>query len=77
VGALPRLDRPDTHPSAAVDAESGTYVDLGSGCRMSFFDLAVALGIYHDYRDAIADLGGNLCKKHHSRMLRKPSQHPR
>ena len=51
------VDRPDDHPSAAVHASTGTYCDLGSGVRLSLFDLAVTLGVYRDFHDAVSDLG--------------------
>lgn len=50
------IGRDDTNPSAAVHQESGSYVDLGSGLRLSLFDLGVQMGVYHDWRDAASDL---------------------
>lgn len=52
------IDREDKHPSAAIHAESGYYVDQGSGVRMNLYDLAVRLSICRDRREAIALLGG-------------------
>lgn len=51
------VDREDANPSAAISRTSGSYVDLGSGLRLSLFDLGVHLGIYHDWREAASDLG--------------------
>lgn len=51
------LDRPDKNPSAAIHPETGTFVDRGNGLRLSFFDLGVALGQFHDWRDALHQLG--------------------
>lgn len=51
------IDRDDVHPSAAIHQESGTYVDRGSGLKLSFFDLGVEMNIYRDWRDAASDLG--------------------
>lgn len=51
------IDREDKRPSAAMHVESGTYVDLGSGTRLKFFDLAVALGAYGDWKTAKNHLG--------------------
>lgn len=54
------IDRPDTNASAAVHRESGYYRDLGpSDARYRFLDLAVALGAYHDWREAADDLRRN------------------
>jgi len=50
--------REDDHPSAAIHVESGYYVDSGSGLRLRFLDLAVAMGAYPTVQDAIQDLGG-------------------
>ncbi len=50
------VDREDRNPSAAIHAESGQYVDLGSGLRLSLFDLGVFRGVYRDWRDAATDL---------------------
>jgi Bifunctional DNA primase/polymerase, N-terminal len=52
------IDRDDHHPSAAIHRESGSYVDMGSGTRLSLFDLAASLAIYRDWREALDDLGG-------------------
>jgi hypothetical protein len=46
------VDREDNHPSAAVHEVEGNYVDRGSGLALSFFDLAVLMGVYHDWREA-------------------------
>jgi hypothetical protein len=46
------INRPDAVASAAVNIHTGSYVDLGSATRMGFFDLAVMLGVYVDYRSA-------------------------
>lgn len=52
------IDREDRRPSAAIHAESGYYVDQGSGARMSLYDLAVSLGVYRDRAEAVASLRG-------------------
>jgi hypothetical protein len=51
------IDREDRNPSAAIHQESGCYVDLGSGLRLSLFDIGVELGVYPNWRDAASDLG--------------------
>jgi hypothetical protein len=51
------FNRDDKVKSAAVSKVTGGYNDKGSGLRLGLFDLAVALGIYTDWRDAVADLG--------------------
>jgi hypothetical protein len=51
------LDREDRNPSAAVNAVTGTYKDLGSGLGLGLFDLAAACGQGSDWREAVAILG--------------------
>jgi len=51
------IDRDDVHPSAAIHQESGSYVDHGSGTKLSLFDLGASLGIYSDWKEAINQLG--------------------
>lgn len=55
------IGREDTHPSAAIHATKGIYVDQGSGERLSLPDLAVRLGAFHDRIEAYRSL------KHHAR----------
>ena len=51
------IDRADANPSAAVHRQSGYYRDLGpSDAKLSFLELAVALGAYADKASAINDL---------------------
>lgn len=50
------FDRDDDHPSAAIHEESGFYVDSGSGNRLRFPELAVALGAYFTVEDAAREL---------------------
>lgn len=52
------IDREDRTPSAALNVETGRYVDFGTGLRLSFVDLGIALGRYSDHRQAIQDLKG-------------------
>lgn len=52
------VGREDSRPSAAIHAESGYYVDSGSGLRLGLPDLAVACGAYATPEDAIEDIGG-------------------
>lgn len=47
------IDREDKRPSAAIHSETGYYVDLGSGLRLSIYDLAVRLGVYLDHDEAV------------------------
>jgi hypothetical protein len=48
--------REDRNPSASLSAETGRYWE--PGCRtVSLFDLAVSLGIYLSFADAVRDLG--------------------
>lgn len=51
------IDREDRNPSAAVHNTSGVYVDLGSGTKLSFIGLGIALGAFSDFQDAIQQLG--------------------
>lgn len=50
------IDREDRTPSAAVSATTGRYWEPGER-TISLFELGVRLGIYLDWRDAVADLG--------------------
>lgn len=47
------VDREDSTPSCAFHAESGVYKDFGSGATLSLFDLAVALGAFKTWCDAL------------------------
>ena len=51
------IDRQDVKPSAAINAESGMYVDRGSGTRLKFFELAATIGGYTDWQSAVQLLG--------------------
>jgi len=51
------IDREDVHASAAIHKESGSYVDHGSGVKLSLFDLGAQLGVYSDWKEAIQQLG--------------------
>lgn len=53
------IDRDDRTPSASIHEGSGTYWEPGER-SISLFDLAVRLGIYSDWREAVADLGSRL-----------------
>lgn len=57
------IGREDRTPSAQVSEESGWYVDFATGESFGFFDLAARLGVYADWRDAVADLG----ERYHAR----------
>jgi hypothetical protein len=46
------FDRDDKTPSAAIHRKAGVYVDKGSGLKLSFFDLAVAIAGFPDWRSA-------------------------
>jgi hypothetical protein len=50
------IDREDSRPSAAVHVDSGAYVDLGSGLKLSLAGLGVTLHQFHDIRDALSQL---------------------
>ncbi len=50
------VDREDIHPSAAINRQSGYYVDRGSGLKLSLFDLGVRLGVFRDRREAFQTL---------------------
>jgi hypothetical protein len=50
------VEREDINPSAGFHAESGRYWEPGEKA-ISLFDLAVRLGIYGDWREAVSDLG--------------------
>ena len=64
------IDRRDEKPSAAVDIETGRYVDLGSGTRLGLFNLAVALGVAPDFRSAVSALGEQYRAKQREAMQR-------
>lgn len=51
------IGRPDAHPSGIFNVETGVYWDAWIGKGMSLLDVGVSLGIYADWRDALADLG--------------------
>ena len=51
------IHREDKNPSAGIHIETGTYAEPGAGVKLSLFDLSAELGVYADFRDAIADLG--------------------
>lgn len=57
------IDRDDSNPSAAIQAESGVYVDKGSGRKLSFFKVAVARNVYASKEDAVAHLGAMFCAR--------------
>lgn len=47
------IDREDKMPSAGFDAETGVYSDRGgNNTTLSFFDLAVALCVFKDWKEA-------------------------
>ena len=47
------VDRPDDHPSAAVNVHTGHYRDLGGeGLSLSFFDLAAHVKQFSSWKDA-------------------------
>lgn len=50
------VGREDRNPSASLSAVSGRYWEPGER-TISLFELAVRLGIYLDWRDAVTDLG--------------------
>jgi hypothetical protein len=52
-GFLPchAIDRDDSHPSCSFHVDDGFYKDQRDGRTLSFFDLAVALGAFRDWRD--------------------------
>lgn len=51
------IDRDDRNPSASIHSDTGIYWEPGEPRAISLFDLAVRLGIYSDWREAVADLG--------------------
>lgn len=50
------VGREDRNPSASISVETGRYWEPGEH-SIGLFDLAVRLGIYADWRDAVDDLG--------------------
>jgi hypothetical protein len=58
------IDREDRTPSASIHSVSGSYWEPGERV-ISLFDLSVRLGIYSDWREAVADLGA----RHHCREV--------
>lgn len=52
------VDREDKTPSAGFDPVTGVYHDFGSALKLSFFDLAVALGVYRDWKEAMVSVAG-------------------
>jgi hypothetical protein len=53
------LDRPDNNPSARISIETGRYWEPGDGA-IGLFDLAVRLGAYGSWTEAVNDLGDQL-----------------
>jgi hypothetical protein len=51
------LGREDRNPSASISAETGRYWDPDRPRTISLFELGAELGVYLDWRDAVADLG--------------------
>jgi hypothetical protein len=51
------LGREDRHPSAGFHPGLGVYCEPGAGVYLRFFELAVAMGVYADWRDAVEGLG--------------------
>jgi hypothetical protein len=51
------IDRPDNNPSAAIHDKTGIYVDKGSGTKLNYLNLAVAMGAYRSWHEALTDLG--------------------
>jgi hypothetical protein len=47
------IGRDDKTPSAGFDPKTGVYHDFGSATKLSFFDLAVSLGAYRSWLDAL------------------------
>ena len=68
------IDRADTHPSAAINVNTGRYRDLGgSGQSLGFFDFAAKYGRFPDWRAArqhFAELVGM------SKLLPKSAERP-
>lgn len=52
------IGRDDKNPSAGFDPKTGVYHDFGSSTKLSFFDLAVVLGAYPDWRQALFAVSG-------------------
>lgn len=50
-------DRDERNASAGLHGSDGVYRDCRDGKTVSFFDLAVLLGVYPDWQTAVADLG--------------------
>lgn len=50
------IGREDRNPSASVSPSSGSYWEPGEK-TIGIFELGVRLGVYLDWRDAVADLG--------------------
>jgi hypothetical protein len=71
------IDRPDRHPSASFNPETGAYSEPGR-TYLRFFELAAALGVYPTWQDAVNQIGTELKltpsspKRHYSeRSLRE------
>lgn len=47
------IDREDVKPSAAMHQKAGVYVDSGNGTKMGLAALAIRLGIYRTYQEAL------------------------
>lgn len=50
------IDREDARPSASFNVRHGFFIDHGTGVRLTFADLAVALNAFPDVRTALVEL---------------------
>lgn len=53
------IGRKDRHPSARFSLDTGVYHDFGTGQSLSFFDLAIALGAYKTFPEAVRAVAGS------------------
>jgi hypothetical protein len=51
------IDREDRTPSCGFNEKTGVYSDRGSGRDLGIFQLALALGAFQDFPDAVNSLG--------------------
>jgi hypothetical protein len=65
------IDREDAHPSASFHPVTGVYNDHGELRRLAFFDLAVALGAYPSWLEAVQGLGARFgCRPSRAHVAR-------
>jgi hypothetical protein len=60
------IDRPDANPSASFHGETGMYWECHADRKLGLYDLAVELGIYPTWLDALQALGAEFVGPSHT-----------